>query len=136
MAKQAQNRPRGRPLSTQEGALEAYDFVEAFRQKQGLSRHALALTFHLTPTTVARALKGERAKIRLRPGLEDLYRRALNWTDATTGEPTASPSSHPVAQRAKVDQLASYSGPGQAAVRRILADVAELISTLRSADQT
>ena len=120
MAK-SQKKRRGRPRSVSEGAGDAFDVVERYRTNHALSCNALALRCGMTPSTVSRAL-GSRSSARWTPTLRKLYSIAKN--DAAEGKAT------PVVAR-----LASYAGPGEAAVKRLLDDVEELITTL-STSQT
>jgi transcriptional regulator with XRE-family HTH domain len=110
---------RGRPRSASEGARDAFDVVESYRAANSLSFNALALRCGMTPSTVSRALSS-RAGARWTPALRKLYSIAQN--DPAAGKIT------PVMTR-----LASYEGPGEAAVKRLLNDVEELIESLSTA---
>ena len=131
MTKQAENRTRGRPSSPTEGAPEAFDFVESFRLKRKLSKAKLAQLFNMPTTVVSRALHGPREKVRLTPGLRDLYSSALNWRDPQSTPPESSgPTDGAPAEQSPAFRLARYTGPGEALVQRILRDVAELVDAL------
>jgi hypothetical protein len=107
---------RGRPSSTIEGAIDAFDAVERFRQQNGLTPNALAIRFGITPSSVGRCLS-ERSKARWTPTLKSLYRNALNEMEKTVPYPA-------------LQRLARYAGPAEPIVRRLLGDMEELVSTL------
>lgn len=109
-------RPRGRPRSDTVGAREAFDSIQRYRERENLSLNALALRCRMTPSTVSRAL-ANRENARWTPALKRIYSIAEN------GDVNAKIS--PVMKR-----LATYEGPGEAAVKRLLNDVEELITTL------
>jgi hypothetical protein len=106
---------RGRPRSPVAGARAAFDFVETYRLSRKLSYNALAIEFCMTPSTVFRTLTN-RTNASWTPGLTNLYRiaqmRSANPSDTS------------------FQQLATYSGPGEAVVKRLLRDVEELIVVL------
>ena len=70
----------------------------------------------MTPSTVSRALKS-RAQARWTPALRKLYSIAKNNDAAAKVTPA-------------MVRLASYEGPGEAVVKRLLDDVEELIVSL------
>jgi hypothetical protein len=137
MTNQAENRPRGRPRSPAEGAREAYDFIEAFRNKRGISRNEMALLFGMTPSTVSRNLPEDPGLCRMRPGLRKIYGIALNWKDADPAggnvQKIGTAADMQVVATSPALLLARYSGPGEGVVRRILQDVAELVATIKPA---
>jgi transcriptional regulator with XRE-family HTH domain len=113
--KSASKKPRGRPVAPVQGAGAAFDFVERYRKRHGLTQNALALSFGMTPSTVSRAL-ADRSTARLTPGLRQLYSIAKNRTDP--------------AELERLQRLSAYSGPGEEALKRLLADVDALIAAL------
>jgi len=110
---------RGRPKSASEGARDAFDVVESFREANSLSFNALAVRCGMTPSTVSRALNN-RSDARWTPALRRLYSIAKN--DPLTAKVTPA-----------MTRLAAYQGPGETAVRRLLNDVEELIASLSRA---
>jgi transcriptional regulator with XRE-family HTH domain len=109
-------KPRGRPRSDTAGAQEAFDAIERYRKAEKLSLNELSIRCGLTPSSVSRALANRQAA-RWTPTLKKIYSIAKN------GDMEARIS--PVMKR-----LAAYEGPGEAAVKRLLADVETLITTL------
>lgn len=116
MRRLKQKGSRGRPVSVSEGAGDAFDLVERYRVENGLSFNALALRCGMTPSTVSRALSS-RSEARWTPALHRLYSIAKN-NDMTAKVAPA------------MVRLASYEGPGEAAVKRLLSDVEDLIASL------
>lgn len=110
---------RGRPPSASEGARDAFDAVESYRAANSLSLNALALRCGMTPSTVSRALNN-RSDAKWTPALRKLYSIAKN--DPLVAKVTPA-----------MARLASYEGPGEAAVKRLLNDVEELITSLSTA---
>ena len=106
---------RGRPVSLTEGAAEAHDEIVAFMEARGFKPASFARAFAMTPSTVGRALPG-RERASWTPAFRKIYCIAKNKAGVTS--------------TASLERLAAYSGPGEAAVKRILADVDELVRTL------
>ncbi len=109
---------RGRPRSDSEGAREAYDVIHRYMTRESLSLNALALRCEMTPSTVARAL-ADRESARWTPGFRRIYSIAENGDHDDKISPT-------------MRRLASYEGPAEATVRRLLSDIEELVMTLSS----
>ncbi len=109
-------RSKGRPLSASDGAADAFDAIEQFRAANSLTKNALALRYKMTPSTVSRAL-GSRSAARWTPTLKQLYRIAKNEAPVARVTPAMA-------------RLASYEGPGNMVVRRLLGDVEDLITSL------
>jgi len=110
---------KGRPLSKSEGAREAFDYIQQYRLSRRLQNNALAIRFGMTPSSVNRAMSN-RSGARWTPTLTKLYYNAVNDVKAQSADPVLS-------------DLQSYRGPGNQVVKRILADVRELIVTLGQA---
>jgi transcriptional regulator with XRE-family HTH domain len=109
-------RPRGRPRSDTAGAREAFDSVQRYRERENLSVNALAVRCGMTPSTVSRAL-ANRDSARFTPTLKTLYSIAENRGANAKISPA-------------MKRLAAYKGPGEAAVKRLLNDVEDLITLL------
>jgi transcriptional regulator with XRE-family HTH domain len=107
---------RGRPRSATVGAREAFDAVQSYRERENLSFNALALRCGMTPSTVSRTLEN-RESARWTPALKGLYSIAENKNVNAKISPA-------------MKRLAAYEGPGEAAVKRLLNDFEELITTL------
>lgn len=107
---------RGRPVSSTDGAQEAFDYIEQYRNSRNLTVNALAVSFGMTPSTVMRALSN-RSSARWTPTLKRLYSGAKKDRNMDS-------------QALVVSRLAAYEGPGEPVVKRILADVEELIVAL------
>lgn len=107
---------RGRPFSKVEGASDAFDEVERFRMANSMTMNALAIRFGITPSSVARCLS-DRKEARWTPTLTQLYRNVL----ISKAESTVSPA---------LQRLASYTGPAEPVLKRLLGDMEELIETL------
>ena len=107
---------RGRPFSKAQGAPEAFDEVERFRAANNMTMNALAIHFGITPSSVARCLS-HRDEARWTPTLTQLYRNVL----MAKVEPTMSPA---------LQRLASYTGPAEPVLKRLLGNMEELIETL------
>ncbi len=108
-------RKRGRPPSDMQGAAEAFDVISAFLNSNNLSHHSFSRQYGMTATTVMRALES-RETAAWTPGFRKIYNIAIN---------AATPFSP-----ADLERLYAYTGPGSAAVKRILSDVAELVRAL------
>lgn len=90
--------------------------MESFRAANSLTINALAVRCGMTPSTVSRTLS-DRSAARWTPALEKLYSIAKNNDVKAKVTPAMA-------------RLAAYEGPGEAAVKRLLGDVEELITTL------
>lgn len=122
MQRQTTPKGRGRPISRLEGAREAFDVIEAYRISNNWTINALAIQARMTPSTVGRVLKS-RSQAKWTPAFGRLYCIALN-------------NSVPPLDVPALQSLMTYEGPGQAAVKRILADMGELVTALATARQT
>jgi transcriptional regulator with XRE-family HTH domain len=110
------SRRKGRPTSESQGAREAFDYVQQYRLERRLSANALAIRFGMTPSSVIRALS-DRSAARWTPTLRKLYYNAKNDLQPQSIDPV-------------LNELQSYRGPGDRVVKRMLADMRELIVTL------
>jgi hypothetical protein len=107
---------RGRPFSKAQGASDAFDEVERFRMANSMTMNALAIHFGITPSSVARCLS-DRNEARWTPTLTQLYRNVL----ISKAESAVSPA---------LQRLASYTGPAEPVLKRLLGNMEELIETL------
>jgi hypothetical protein len=110
------SKSKGRPISKSGGAREAFDYVQQYRITRKLPTNALAIRFGMTPSSVIRALS-DRSTARWTPTLTKLYYNAINDLQPQSVDPV-------------LNELQSYCGPGGQVVKRILADMRELIVTL------
>jgi hypothetical protein len=76
----------------------------------------------MTPSTVGRVLKA-RSNARWTPAFDKLYCIALN-------------NAAQLLDVSALRSLVTYEGPGQAAVKRILADMGELVAALATARES
>lgn len=113
MKSATRNTTRGRPTSRVDGAPEAFDYVERYKQQQGIKNNELAIRFGMTPSTVNRALQS-RETASWTPGFQKLY---CNVKSAVQG-------------KAAIQRLAEYAGPADSIVRRLIEDVDALVTTL------
>lgn len=107
---------RGRPRSDATDAADAFDVISRYAVQHNLSKNELALHCGLTPSSVSRALSS-RAQARWTPTFKAIYRIALN----KDVNPAITPA---------IKRLASYQGPGEIEVKRLLTDVDALLTTL------
>jgi transcriptional regulator with XRE-family HTH domain len=111
-----ETKSRGRPRSAADGATDAFDVIRHYIEQNNLSLNELALHCGLTPSSVTRALSS-RDGARWTPTFKTIYSIALNRVLDLHISPV-------------MKRLASYQGPGEIEVKRLLNDVEALITTL------